>query len=72
MARKTTATEQDRIEVTRLVLEGLARDESPDDVLMQLRSFADYSFPFPGDVLTEIGAAALDGSRVRLLRPRCP
>ncbi len=37
----------------------MARDESPDDVLMQLRSFADYSFPFPGDVLTEIGAAAL-------------
>ena len=42
-----------------LVLGGLARDEPPDDVLMQLRSFADYSFPFPGDVLTEIGAAAL-------------
>ena len=59
MARKTTATEQDRVEVARLVLGGMARDEPPDDVLMQLRSFADYSFPFPGDVLTELGAAAL-------------
>jgi len=53
------ATEQDRVEVARLVLGGLARDEPPDDVLMLLRSFADYSFPFPGDVLTEIGATAL-------------
>ena len=59
MARKTIATAQDRVEVARLVLEGLARDQPPDDVLMQLRSFTDYSFPFPGDVFTELGATAL-------------
>jgi hypothetical protein len=59
MARKATATEQDRIEVARLVLGGLARDEPPDEVLLQLHSFADHAFPFPGDVRAEIGAAAL-------------
>ena len=59
MARTTTATEQDRLEVACLVLGGMARDEPLDDVLTQLRSFADYSFPFPGDVLTELGATAL-------------
>ena len=59
MARKTIATEQDRLEVARLVLDGIARDDPPRDVLMRLSSFADYSFPFPGDVLTELGAAAL-------------
>lgn len=59
MVRQPTATAQDRVAVARLVLGGLAREEPPGDVLMQLRSFADYSFPFPGDVLTEIGAAAL-------------
>jgi hypothetical protein len=32
MARKANATEQDRVEVARLVLGGLARDEPPDDV----------------------------------------
>jgi len=51
MARKTTATEQDRVDVAGLVLGGLARGELPADLLMQLHSFADYSFPFPGDVL---------------------
>ena len=59
MARKATATEQDRVEVARLVLEGLAFNEPPGDVLKQLRPLEDYSFPFPGDVLTELGAAAL-------------
>jgi len=59
MARKTTATEQDRVDVARLVLGGLARGELPADLLTQLRLFADYCFPFPGDVLTELGAAAL-------------
>ena len=45
--------------VARLVLQGLARDEPLDDVLRKLRRFADYTFPFPGYVLTEIAAAAL-------------
>jgi hypothetical protein len=60
MAKKANATEQDRVAVARLVLEGLARDEPLDDVLRRLRPFADYQFPFPGDVLTEIGAMALE------------
>jgi hypothetical protein len=55
-----TATEHDRIAVARFVLDGLARDEPLDDVLRRLRPFADYTFPFPGDVLTEIAATALE------------
>ena len=72
MAKTTAATEQDRLEVARLVLGGMARDEPPHDVLMQLRSFADYSFPFPGDVLTELGAAALAGRGCGSDVPRFP
>jgi hypothetical protein len=60
MAKKATATEQDRLAVARLVLGGVARDEPLDDVLRQLRPFADCTFPFPGDVLTEIAATALE------------
>jgi hypothetical protein len=60
MARETTATEQDRVAVASAVLGGLARDEPLDDVLSRLRAFAGYAFPFPGDVLTEIGATALE------------
>jgi len=72
MAAKTTATQQDCKVVARLVLEGLARDDEPlDDLVRQLRPFAEYTFPFPGDVLTEIAATAL-GSRARPLRHRCP
>ena len=41
------------------MLEGLAGDEPLDALVKELRPFADYSFPFPGDMLTEIGAAAL-------------
>jgi hypothetical protein len=60
MAKNTAATEQDRVAVAGLLLGGLARDEPLDDVLRQLRPFADATFPFPGDVLTEIAATALE------------
>jgi hypothetical protein len=60
MAKRTTATEQDRVDVMRIVLEGLAHDEPLDDVLRKLRPYADHAFPFPGDGLTEIGASALE------------
>ena len=56
----TAATKADRVAVARLVLDGLAHGEPLDNVLGRLRRFADYRFPFPGDVLTEIAAGALD------------
>ena len=46
--------------MARLVVDGLAHGEPLDNVLGRLRPFADYRFPFPGDVLTEIAAGALD------------
>jgi len=60
MTRKTAATKADRVAVERLVLDGLAHGEPLENVLGRLRPFADYRFPFPGDVLTEIAAGALD------------
>ena len=58
--KKTAATKADRVAVARLVLDGLAHGEPLENVLGRLRPFADYRFPFPGDVLTEIAAGALD------------
>jgi len=43
----------------RFVLDRLAHDEPIDDLLRKLRPYADYEFPFPGNVLTDIGASAL-------------
>ena len=60
VTNKTAATKADRVAVARLVLDGLAHGEPLDNVLGRLRPFADYRFPFPGDVLTEIAAGALD------------
>jgi len=59
MATRTLATEQDRVAVMRLVLNGLADDEPIDDLLTKLRQYADYDFPFPGDALTDIAASGL-------------
>src|SRR6478672_7347169 len=59
MATHTTATEQDRVAVVGLVLDGLAHDEPLDDLLSKLRPYRDYNFPFPGDALTDLGASAL-------------
>ena len=69
MARDTVATAQDSVSVAGLVLGGLARDEPLDHVLRQLRPFADYAFPFPGDVLTEIAATALEIARATPATP---
>src|SRR5437773_864622 len=60
MTKKAAATKADRVAVARLVLDGLAHGEPLDNVLGRLHAFADYRFPFPGDVLTEIAAGALD------------
>ena len=60
MASTRTAHEQDRVAVASLVLGGIARNADIDELLGQLRRFDDdYAFPFPGDVLTEMAAAAL-------------
>jgi hypothetical protein len=59
MASTRTAREQDRVAVAALVLGGIARNADNDQLLGQLRHFDDYAFPFPGDVLTEMAAAAL-------------
>jgi hypothetical protein len=54
------AGEAERLEVARLVLVGVAGDDQLEDVLGRLRSFGDYAFPFPGDVLVELAADALE------------
>src|SRR5262249_18311976 len=59
VSTKSTATPADRADVTRVVLGGLADGEPLGEVLRRLLRFDDYEFPFPGDVLTEIGAYAL-------------
>jgi hypothetical protein len=60
MAKKSVATSADSAAAARVVLEGLAGGERLDDVLGALRPYVEYRFPFPGDVLTEIAAAALE------------
>ena len=59
MAKRQRATEQDRVNVLRTVLDGLAHNEPLGDVSNRLLPYVEYVFPFPGDVLTEIGADAL-------------
>jgi hypothetical protein len=53
------ASEQDRAQVVQLVLGGLASGATLAEIERQLRSFEDRAFPFPADVLTELGADAL-------------
>ena len=60
MGKQTVAGEAQRLEAARLLLAGVAGDERLDDVLGRLRPFADYAFPFPGDVLVELAADALE------------
>ena len=43
----------------RIVLDGLAANEPLDDIVRQLRAFAEYAFPFPGSVLIDVAADAL-------------
>jgi hypothetical protein len=59
MAVAKVASEADRAEVARIFLEGLGSGAPLDDIRRALRPWADYAFPFSGDVLTEIGAQAL-------------
>jgi hypothetical protein len=58
MVKKIIATEADRAAAARLALTGLARGEQLHDVLRTLRPDVECRFPFPGDVLTELAAAA--------------
>jgi hypothetical protein len=60
VAKPMTPTAQDRVEVTRLVLSGLAGADPLDDAFRSMRPFLDFEFPFPGDVLTEVCATALE------------
>jgi hypothetical protein len=60
VARAAVPTGEDRTAVAAVVLGGLARGAPLDEVLAALRSFVGYEFPFPGDVLTEIAAEALE------------
>jgi hypothetical protein len=60
MAKETVAGEAQRLEAARLFLAGVAGNERLDDALDRLRPFADFAFPFPGDVLVELAADALE------------
>jgi hypothetical protein len=60
MVRGPVASEQDRSTVATVVLGGLARAEPLEDMHRALAPFAGHAFPFPGDVLTEIAAKALE------------
>jgi hypothetical protein len=60
MRKTIVAGEAVRLEAARLVLAGVASDAPLDDVLGRLRPFSDYAFPFPGDVLVELAADALE------------
>jgi hypothetical protein len=57
----------DRLEVTRVVLAGIARAAPLRDLFEHLLPFLDYEFPFPADVLIELAADALTR---RNLHPR--
>ncbi len=60
MRKTIVAGEAQRLELARLFLAGVAGGEPLDDVLGLLRPFSDYAFPFPGDVLVELAADALE------------
>jgi hypothetical protein len=62
VATEQTPSQADRDEVKWVVLGGLQRGESPQDIWTRLRPYADYAFPFPGDALIEIGAGALSAA----------
>jgi hypothetical protein len=51
--------DEDRLEVTRVVLAGIARAEPLADVFEHLVPYLDFAFPFPADALVELAADAL-------------
>jgi hypothetical protein len=59
MAAAKIASEANHTEVAGILLEGLGNGTPLDEIWRALRPWADYAFPFPGDVFTEIGAQAL-------------
>ncbi len=58
MAKNVAATERERHEVTRIALAAIASG-APEDFTNQFRFCEAKEFPFPADVLTELGANAL-------------
>ncbi|MDP9336984.1 MAG: hypothetical protein M3Q30_27225 [Actinomycetota bacterium] len=58
MVKRLVATNDERREVCRAALAGIAA-ESLDDVTVELRPRKDRHFPFPADVFIELGADAL-------------
>ncbi len=69
MAKTKRPTEQDAAEAKRIALGGLARGDDVPDLAKQLVLLHPKNNTFPGEVLLELGADALDAAGVSRERP---
>lgn len=62
MAKTERPTAQDALDARRIVLEGLAHGDDGHDIATRLNALHPNNDTFPGEVLLELGADALDAA----------